>query len=201
VIQHTVSLVNVTAVRRPFVWSVLLIAVLSMAGIVRAASDAEFAVKSVVPTWNDNVYQVTAELATPLGQPASEALLKGVALTITLDIEVTRQRRFWLDSGAAHIEQRYQLRYHALTDRYVLTNLNTGIQTSMASLQSAQEMLNTVPNLPVLDRQLLDPSEQYSGRMRVRLDVDALPAPLKLLAYFSPAWHQSSDWYIWKLTM
>jgi len=83
----------------------------------------------------------------------------------------------------------------------VLTNLNTGIQTSMASLQSAQELLNTVPNLPVLDRQLLEPNEQYSGRLRVRLDIDALPAPLKLLAYFSPAWHQSSDWFIWKLTM
>jgi len=194
-------MVNATCVRRPFEWLALLVALLSMAGTVRAASDAEFAVKSVVPTWNDNVYQVTAELVTTLGQPAGEALLKGVALTITLDIEVTRQRRFWLDAGAAHIEQRYQLRYHALTDRYVLTNLNTGIQTSMASLQSAQELLNTVPNLPVLDRQLLEPNEQYSGRLRVRLDIDALPAPLKLLAYFSPAWHQSSDWFIWKLTM
>lgn len=192
---------NVAVVRRSFAWLALFVVLLSMVGVARAASDAEFAVKSVVPSWNDNVYQVTAVLATALGQPAREALLKGVALTITLDVEVMQQRRFWLDTGAAHIEQRYQLRYHALTDRYVLTNLNTGIQTSMASLESAQEMLNTVPNLPVLDRQLLDPNEQYSGRMRVRLDIDALPAPLKLLAYFSPAWHQSSDWFIWKLTM
>lgn len=194
-------MINATAVRRPFAWLALCVALLSITGVVRAASDADFAVKSVLPSWSDNVYQVTAELATELGQPAREALLKGVALTITLDVEVMQQRRFWLDTGAAHIEQRYQLRYHALTDRYVLTNLNTGIQSSLPSLQSAQDMLNTVPNLPVLDRQLLDPKEQYSGRMRVRLDIDALPAPLKLLAYFSPAWHQSSDWFVWKLTM
>ncbi len=161
----------------------------------------EFAVRNVDTVWLDDVYQLSADVYCPLSAQPVEALRKGVALTISLDIDVTKGRRYWLDEKVASLEQSYELRYHALTDQYLLTNLNSGVQHSFPSLQTALDVLGNIVDLPLLDRQLLEPDEDYSGRVRIRLDLDSLPAPLRLIAYFTPGWRQASDWYVWKLTM
>jgi hypothetical protein len=41
------------------------------------------------------------------------------------------------------------------------------------------------------------PAGKYRGRLRLRLDIEALPAPLRPIAYISPSWRLSSGWYEW----
>jgi hypothetical protein len=161
----------------------------------------EFVVQSVNGRWAGNVYELSGTAYTPLKQPALEALSRGVALTITYDIEVNRLRSYWLDERIALLQQRFQLRYHALTDQYLLVNLNTGVQQSYPSVDAALRVANSLTNFPVLDRQLLQAGSNYQARMRVRLDTDSLPAPLRLVAYVTPSWWMTSDWYIWKVKM
>lgn len=156
-----------------------------------------FAIQSVQPAWNGNVYQLDARAQTPLTAPAVEALHRGVALTLTFDIEVNRKRRYWLDETVASLEQKYQLRYHALTDHYLLINLNTGVQGSFPHLQAALDVVGTLVDLPVLDRQFLELHGEYQGRLRVRLDLESLPPPLRLIAYFTPNWWMTSEWHLW----
>lgn len=172
------------------------------AGVVwasRAYADEGFAIQSVQPAWNGNVYQLNARAQTPLTEPAVEALHRGVALTLTFDIEVNRKRRYWLDETVAILEQEYQLRYHALTDHYLLVNLNTGVQSSFPHLQATLDVVGLVVDLPVLDRQFLEPKGDYQARMRVRLDLESLPPPLRLVAYFTPSWWMTSEWHLWKV--
>ena len=40
---------------------------------------------------------------------------------------------------------------------------------------------------------------RYAVRLRGRLDIEALPTPVRLLAYVSSAWDMDSDWYKWRL--
>lgn len=180
----------------------LLLSVLLMANVMwigRVYAVEGFAVHSVQPAWNGNVYQLNARVQTPLTEPAVEALHRGVALTLTFDIEVNRKRRLWLDETVATLEQQYQVRYHALTDHYLLVNLNTGVQSSFPHLQATLDVVGLVVDLPVLDRQFLEPRGEYQARMRVRLDLESLPPPLRLIAYFTPSWWMTSEWHLWKV--
>lgn len=173
---------------------------LCMASEALAQSKPELVISSVAPQWQDDVYQLDARLRCELNRYANEAIGKGVAVVIALDVEVHRKRPwYWPEQRVASLEQRYQLKYHALTDHYLLTNLNTGVQSGFPTLSTMLESLGTITDLPVLDRQLLQSDLEYTARLRVRLDLDALPAPLRLLAYVTPKWHQASDWYTWNL--
>jgi hypothetical protein len=52
----------------------------------------------------------------------------------------------------------------------------------------------------LLDAGLLSKNENYNGKVRAYINIDRLPTPLKLLAYVSPGWQLSSDWYVWPIT-
>lgn len=186
--------------RNPTVLLFLVIAA-AAAWTVRASAAEGFAIQTVQPTWSGNVYQLDAHAQTPLNEAAVEALHRGVTLTLTFDIEVIRKRRYWLDESVAALEQRYQLRYHALTDHYLVVNLNTGVQSSFPNLQSALDVVGLMVDLPVIDRQFLEPQSDYQARMRVRLDLESLPPPLRLIAYFTPSWWMASEWHLWKVRM
>lgn len=179
----------------PSLTAVLLLAALFLC----RPAEADFSVRSVDAQWIDGLYQLDARLGLFLSPQAIEALQKGVTLTIVVDIEVERARRYWLNDSVATLEQRYELSYHALSDQYVVSSANTGVQLNFPSLQSALDVLGTVVDLPVLDRQLIDDESVYRARLRVRLDINALPPPLRVMAYVWPGWGLSSDWHTWTL--
>ncbi|TPW09795.1 MAG: hypothetical protein FD130_2401 [Halothiobacillaceae bacterium] len=181
-------------------WLLLLLALL-FANPTRAVeeSSALFQVRQVNPAWVHDVYQINAQIRYTLTPQVEEALQKGVTLVVVVDIEIDRQRPYFLNAKVASLEQRYELRYHALSGLYLLTNANSGVLNSFTTLTTALEVLGRVVDLPVLDHQLIDPKEHYTGAMRARLDIDALPTPLRLLAYVTPGWRLSSEWFVWKL--
>ncbi len=184
----------------PLIARVVLV-LLCVVAVESALAVEKFSIRNIEAEWQDNVYLISADIDAPLSSQVVEALHKGVVLTIVINIELTRRRKYWLNEDVAILEQRYQLRYYALTDHYVLTNLNSGVQNSFSSLQTVLGELESINNLPILDRKLLSASERYLTRMRVRLDLEALPAPLRVLVYFRSSWHLESEWYEWKLKM
>src|SRR5690606_18902013 len=84
-----------------------------------------FDVRSAEATLENGVYYLNAWLELRLPPEAREALHSGVPLTIRLDVELVHDRRWWVDADVAELTWRYELDYHALTERYVVTNLNT----------------------------------------------------------------------------
>lgn len=147
----------------------------------------------------DGVYVLDAQIEYRLSGAAEEALDSGVPLVILLEIEVERTRWWWWNAEVARLEQRYRLRYHALAERYVLTALNSGESRSFRNLHVLLEELGTVEGLPVIDAGLLDDDENYRVRLRAGVDLDALPLPLRTVAYISPAWSLTSEWRSWSL--
>ena len=124
----------------------------------------------------------------------------GVPLTIKLEIEIMRPREWLWDETFTTLKQRYQLQYHALTQQYLVKNLNSDIQYNYPTRQGSLEALGEISDLPLLDKRLLDSDVHYTARLRADLDVEWLPGPLRLLTYLSPQWRLQSEWYTWPLT-
>ena len=160
-----------------------------------------FAVRRAETLLVERVFHLKADINFQLSADTLEALDNGVPLTVDMDIEIRRQRQLWWDALVAGLELRFQLQYHALTQQYLVRNLNTGVQDSYPTLATALARLGQIRMLPLLDESLVEPEKAYYARLRVQLDIEALPAPLRPLAYLSSGWRLSSDWYTWSLTI
>jgi hypothetical protein len=148
----------------------------------------------------DNVYLLNANIDYRLTPDVLEALNNGVPITLQVDIEIQRKRNWWFDADVASLQQRYQLQYHALSHQYLLSNINSGAFYSFHTLDSALDALGTLHDFPLLDKQLVQADEKYEVLLHAKLDIEALPSPLRPLAYITPAWRLDSDWYTWSLT-
>lgn len=145
------------------------------------------------------VYRLNAQIEYRLSAPALDALQNGVPLTIELEMEVLKHRPWLWDEKVYSLNQRYRLEYHALSRQYLVSNLNSGERRGFPTRSGALQFMGEVNNFPFLDQGLLTPGEHYDGGLRARLDIEALPAPLRLMAYFSDDWRLISEWYIWPL--
>jgi hypothetical protein len=158
-----------------------------------------FEVRDANVQLEDGVYYLNAWVDYQLSSEARDALRSGVPLRLRLDVQVIANRRFWFDAEDAELRQLYQLEYHALSERYIVENLNSGDQASFATLFSALNFVGRVERLPVIDAALLDPDREYDIRLRAALDVEKLPGPLRLLAFWRRDYALASDWFKWRL--
>jgi hypothetical protein len=175
-----------------FVWVLLL-------APATAVHAEDFTVSNVTTRLTSHVYVMNAQVDFQFSQKALDALANGVPLTLQMDIEVQRKRSWLPDETVASLEQYYQLRYHALSHQYLVRNLNSGALYTYPSRESALDALGEIRDFPLLDAKLIDPKERYEIELRVKLDIESLPSPLRLLAYISPDWHLGSDWSTWSL--
>ena len=145
------------------------------------------------------VWFLDAEVDYRLNQTALDALANGLPLDIELEIVLERSRRVVWDAEFATLKQRYQLQYHALTERYIARNLNSGEQASHRTLSGALAALGQVRGLPLIDDALLQDGPRYFVEMRVVLDIKGTGGPLGVMRLFWNDWRTASDWKRWRL--
>ena len=163
------------------------------------ADDAYFAVRDARTQLKDGVYLLDANIVFRFSDAAMEALRNGIPLVLEIQIKVGRQRAWWLDETVAALGQRYRLQFHALSDRYVVHNLNTDQRQSFASLDDALHALGMIRSFPMLDQRLLQAGADYQASLRASLVVEELPTPMRLWVYISEQWRLDSAWYTWQL--
>lgn len=163
------------------------------------AKGQPFEIRSADTRLYQGVWFANALIDFRLSEDALAALDSGVALTIELQIRLDRVRRFWFDKEIATLQQRFELSYQPLSERYVVRNLNSGEQDSFATLFSALNSMGRIVDLPIIDASLLDADEQYEISMRAVLDQNALPGPLRVFVFWSSGFRLESDWYVWML--
>lgn len=158
-----------------------------------------FEVRSATTEINNGVHTLDARLQLVLSSEALAALESGVTLTIELQMEVIRERRWLSDASEAELAIRYELEYRPLSQRYNIRNLNSGEQDSFATLYSALNSLGRVQGLPVIDDALLEPDRDYRFRLRAMLNTQQYPATLRLLFFWRGQWQLQSEWFEWSL--
>lgn len=162
------------------------------------AADPRFEIRNAFAEPVAGVWQLNAIVALSLSKPAREALAEGIPLTLVLDIELTGERRFLPDEGVAVLQQRFQLAYDPLSERYVVTNENSGAQATYPSLDEALDGLSVIRQLPMIDADLLQPGRRYEVSLRAAVEIGGMPEAVKVLIFWRE-WSRATDWYTWSI--
>jgi hypothetical protein len=158
-----------------------------------------FDVRSAFLEPAEHVYQLRATLDLALSRSAQQAIREGVPVALELDIRVDRKRRFLPDEQVALLVQRWQIHYHALSERYLVNNLNSGQQSSYLNLASALAALSDVRGLPVIDEALIERGQRYEASLKAIAAIEGgLPNALRIMMFWVD-WKRSTDWYNWTL--
>jgi len=165
-----------------------------------ALAEHAFVIKSIETELREGVYHLNAKVDYRFSDEALTALKNGVPLLILMDFEVEKQRGWWFNKTVAELQQGYLLLYHALSDQFIISNLNSGTQENFFKLESALEALGNIKQLPLIDSNILEADAEYQVIIRTRLDIESLPAPMRPIAYISRQWQLNSNWVSWPLT-
>ena len=149
--------------------------------------------------WNaDGAYLLDAQFFIGLSSGAREAIENGVPLVFELQVQVVRKQKWWWDVVAVDLRQSRQLQYHALSQSYLVKDIDAGTQGNYRRLEDALHAAGTIRNLFLTDLQM-EAGRGYNIRLRGSLDIESLPTPVRLPAYVSSAWDMKSEWYAWPL--
>jgi len=192
---------HATTTQRTSARLALLLLTLAAAVFAQDRSDRHgyFDVRSANTRLVNGVQVLDARLQLVLSDEALDALNSGVPLTIELNIEVIRVRRFLPDALDAELTLRYELEYRPLSQRYIVRNLNSSDQESFATLYSALNNLGRIQDLPVVDDAILEADSDYRMRLQAVLSTQQYPAPLRILFFWRDQWQLKSEWYEWQL--
>lgn len=183
----------------PFVMF-LLLACLSALPVNADETRGLFKVVSAKISPVEGEYGLNAQLNIRLCRGAQEALENGVPLVIGMQVQVYQANTWIWDQIVKEFRIERQLQYHALSRRYLVRDLVSNELLSFARLADAAHELGRVADesIPGLT-ETLENDETYFVRLRGFLDIEALPTPVRLMAYVSSEWDIDSEWYTWPL--
>src|SRR5512139_265309 len=164
-----------------------------------AEEESQLTIREASATIDEGVYELDAKLDLVLPEAARRAVDSGLTLRLTYEVTVNRVRRYMPDAGVAALEQRYEVSYHALSQRYLVKNLNTGEQQDYGLLQSALDRISELRGLPVLDTALVSDGPVYEGRIRAVLGMNTAPDVFGWLLFWTDDWSAESEWKTWTL--
>lgn len=173
---------------------ILILLVTLLVGLPLAYANG-FSIVNVRTDLRENVYQLSAELDFEFTEQVNEAVENGIPVTLEVIIRLEKPQQYWWPEEVSVVMKRFQLQYHALSEQYIVRNLNNGEQSQFSSLYQALRSISLINNLPLIDIGDIADLEDYRLRIRTVLDVSALPVPLRLWAYLDPGWALKSDWH------
>lgn len=160
-------------------------------------NDREISIRDVTATGLEGEVRVVTEMEFTLSDPVREAVNNGIPVTLVKQYAVPRARLV-LQRRRMKLEQRFELRRHSLSDRYILTDTGSD---SVKTYGSVADALRALGATSVVTFEL--PEEQYSDPpivlVRAHLDIYSLPTALRLRAFISRSWRHSSGWTTWNI--
>ena len=134
-----------------------------------------------------------------LNDTVSEALENGVPLTFETHVEMRRAGAWMWESDVVEHRLRTVLRYRPLSGMYELRKLGGDEGLAFATREAALRTLGRIIGMPITERDNLDLDRDYIVRLDSRLDIEALPLPIRPLAYVKRSWTLESEPWEWQL--
>ena len=113
---------------------------------------------------------------------ALEALDNGVPLTIEVHLQVRRADAWIWEDSLTDINLRYAIRYKPLSEQYEVYRLPGDRGRGFISRMAAIAALGEIEHLRLVDADRLTPGERYEVQIKVALDIEELPLPLRPMA-------------------
>lgn len=164
-----------------------------------AFARSAFRVERVDSYLRHGIYWMDASFEIHLNRQAKRALFNGVPLTFDIEVHIVRPRRFLWNEVIRHLTERMRLVYQPLSRTYKVENLMSGDVANFDSLRQALTSISRVDHLALIDSSLLQRHRRYLGAIRIVVDKDDLPEPLRLLSIFRASWELDSPWKSWVL--
>lgn len=160
---------------------------------------ADFAVRKVDTQLANSVLHINSVLDMVLSAQSEEALNKGIAFDVVTDIALIEHRRLLWNRVVTDRSLRQRVQYHALSGQYLVSAEHASQDVErFSTAQAALAYVGTLNmQIPLAKKKAIDGKMRYSLKLRVRLDIESLPAPLRPLAYVTPSWHHNSGWTTW----
>jgi len=164
------------------------------------ASDSDFVIQSASLQKENNGWHLNAAIDYQLPEAAIEALNNGVPLTISIQFKLKKIRPWLWSKTIFRKSLNLQLRYLSLAKLYQVTDISQEQQYNFASFQAAIDHIGSPTFSTLRIPASVKDEDQYIGAIKSQLEIEALPLPLRPIAYITPQWHLSSGWFEWPLT-
>lgn len=164
------------------------------------ANSQSFKIDQAEASFNRNALSVSARFKLSLSEPVKEALHNGVTIQLRTTLDLYAKRPWIWDKQIAQWAFTYQIRYHALTARYVLTSPQHKEIKSFASLNDLLDDIEEFKfQTDIVSDTLPESKYGYTLQLRITLDNSILPAPLRITTLISSAWRLQSPAYKWSI--
>lgn len=183
---------DIRRLQRLFLAAVLLLVCLPVGG-------ADFEIVSVETRLDGDTYMLDARIDFNFSERALEALDNGVPLTLEVHVQVRPEDDWIWEASLVDQRLRYRIRYKPLSESYLVAQLPGEAGRTFVTRDAAVAALGDIRALQLLGKERLDPDQDYEVHLRVSLDIEELPLPLRPMAYLYPSWKQSSKWTKWPL--
>jgi Domain of unknown function (DUF4390) len=177
---------------------VALLLLLPLAAAPLRASTADFLVSSAWVNVRNGVFEMNASIDYPLEERVQTALDAGVSVHFDLRCVVETKGRYWFDDTLVDVVLRRELAWNALTQSYVLREVDSREQRSFATLAEAMAAAGEIVGWPVVVEPQLDPDETYRIRVRASYRRGSLARLRGLLPWFD-GWNRETEWHSWTL--
>lgn len=174
------------------------LALLFFLSSVNAVRATTFDIPSAHITRIGNGHVLNATINYPLTPRVIEALDNGIPIVFfqefkLLDITPLLGEYWQWEQTLWRTKIRYELRYHALAQQYVLQDLATGKERHFPSLEGTLHALGKIQNF-TLPPEHMAVSNDLTFLLRSGIDLYALPTPMRPGAIISSKWHLTSPW-------
>jgi hypothetical protein len=183
--------------RRPGAIVLSLLACLLLAPM--AWSREAIVVQSAFVNVRSGVFELNARTIFPLNEDVRAALADGVTVSLELRAVVEKKRRYWWDATLVDVTLKRELSWNAVSERYILREVDRTEQQSFTALDQALIAAGQVQSWPVVVEPQLDADATYAIRVRAGVRRGRLPGALRTLMFWSDDWNRTSDWYAWIL--
>lgn len=146
----------------------------------------------------DKTFLLSAKINYHLSPETIDALSNGITIIFNVKFSTIAQRRWLWDKHSYTLILPYQIKYHTFAETYQVTDLTTLHQQNFSSLSAAIDALGNLDEIP-LHQLTAKNFERHTGSISAYLNIEALPLPMRPMAYLTPAWHLSSDTFKWPL--
>jgi hypothetical protein len=184
---------------RPGQSRLALLALIMLLATATPLTARDFDVDEVETRIEDGTLVMDATIGYAFSERALEALDNGVPLTVEVHVQVRAEGDWIWRESLVDQRLRYRIRYKPLSQRYLVSRLPGEEGRTYVTRDAAVAALGEIRDLPLLSLDRLDPERDYEVHVRVSLDIEELPLPLRPMAYLYPSWKQASKWTSWPL--
>jgi|ACQI01.1.fsa_nt_gi hypothetical protein len=161
-------------------------------------SEPSITINKVLDYQQDKKLLIDSESTFNLPETISEAIRHEVPLSFKIQIELLETSKilgFNVQRKRKSVEFHNELYASGVNRLYVLFNTRNHKVQTFKNLDEALSTLSTLEDFPIASLSELHPGQRYTLRMRIKLDIWKLPAPVLIEALLTDKWLLDSQWY------